>query len=78
MKRPMRGGEEIIDPDTKEVIGNVTSGTFSPCLQQPVAMAYINRELSKTGTEVLILKGGKEINATVSKMPFLQPNYYRG
>jgi len=52
-------------------IGQVTSGTFSPSLQKPVGMGYVNVSHSEPGAIINILIRGKEILATVVKLPFL-------
>jgi aminomethyltransferase len=55
-----------------QVVGEVTSGTFSPTLQQPIAMAYVNRKLATTGLEVEVDIRGKKQAATVVKLPFYE------
>ncbi len=57
-----------------EVVGHVTSGTQSPSLKRPVAIALVPRALSKLGTELQVEMRGKERRAKVVKMPF----YVRG
>ncbi|ODQ67316.1 aminomethyltransferase [Nadsonia fulvescens var. elongata DSM 6958] len=61
-----------------EKVGIVTSGSPSPSLGGNIGMAYINKPYNKIGTDITILVRGKPRSATVAKMPFLQPNYYRG
>ncbi len=55
-----------------ETVGIVTSGTFSPTLQQPIAMAYVPAELAVTGQELEVDIRGKLVPATVSRLPFYQ------
>jgi aminomethyltransferase len=51
-------------------IGEVTSGTFSPTLEKPIAMGYISPEHKQPGTKLLIdIRGSKE-PAEVVKLPF--------
>ncbi|MBP5590150.1 MAG: glycine cleavage system aminomethyltransferase GcvT [Bacteroidales bacterium] len=52
-------------------IGEVTSGTMSPCLKQGIGMAYIASEFSKVGTEIYIEIRGKYLKAEVVKIPFV-------
>lgn len=52
-------------------IGVVTSGTQSPTLGQPIGMGYVTTEFSKPGSRVMVLAGKKEIEATVTKLPFI-------
>uniref|UniRef100_A0A060T8W2 Aminomethyltransferase n=1 Tax=Blastobotrys adeninivorans TaxID=409370 RepID=A0A060T8W2_BLAAD len=63
--------------DTSKPIGVVTSGSMSPTLQKNIAMAYVPRELSKKDTELLLEIRGKLRKATVTKMPFVPPKYYK-
>lgn len=51
-------------------VGEITSGTFSPTLQCPIAMAYVPRELSEPSTELEIVIRGKLTSANVVSLPF--------
>ncbi len=51
-------------------IGDVTSGTFSPTLEQSIAMAYVDASHSAPGTAVEINIRGKREAATVTPLPF--------
>ena len=53
-------------------VGHVTSGTFSPSLQKGVGMGYLKAELAKPGQNVNINIRGKEVPATIAKVPFYQ------
>ncbi len=50
--------------------GHVTSGTFSPSLQKPIAIAYVPRSHFKSGNVVQIDIRGRKVDATVVKPPF--------
>ena len=52
------------------VIGTVTSGTFSPTLQKPIAMGYIPPQHAVPGTAVHIDIRGRAEPATVVELPF--------
>jgi aminomethyltransferase len=52
-------------------IGTVTSGTVSPILDKPVAMAYVETKYSAEGSRVNFSIRGKEIPAVVTKLPFV-------
>ncbi len=52
------------------VVGEVTSGTFSPTLQRPIAMAYVAPTASQVGTTVEIDIRGRLEPAKVVKLPF--------
>jgi aminomethyltransferase len=77
MKAPARQYTEIYDADGTNLIGEITSGTFSPCLKKPIAMGYIDTASSKTDTPIKLKIRNKMIDAQVTKMPFVESNYYR-
>ena len=52
------------------IVGEVTSGTFSPTLQKPIAMGYLDPKYSAPGTAVSIDIRGKLHTAQVVKLPF--------
>ena len=54
-----------------EVVGEVTSGTFSPTLKEGIALALLE-PLGREGDEVVIDVRGREVPATVVKPPFVQ------
>jgi aminomethyltransferase len=51
-------------------VGIITSGTLSPTLGHPVALAYVPVDLAKIGTIVDVVIRGKSYAATVVKRPF--------
>ncbi|AGY56777.1 glycine cleavage system aminomethyltransferase GcvT [Gloeobacter kilaueensis] len=51
-------------------VGQVTSGTLSPTLEQPIGLAYVPPELAKVGTELHIAVRDKQVAARVVKRPF--------
>ena len=71
---PARSGALLKNADGVEV-GRVTSGTYSPTLGGGVAMAYVNRNLQKAGTELQVEVRNKLNKATVVKAPFVPHNY---
>jgi aminomethyltransferase len=56
------------------VVGEVTSGSWSPTLAEAIALAYVPTELAKVGTELAVEIRGKAEPARVVKRPF----YRRG
>lgn len=52
------------------VVGVVTSGTLSPTLGYPIALAYVATELSKLNQTLEVEIRGKSYPATVVKRPF--------
>jgi aminomethyltransferase len=65
-----RHGYEIMY--NAHIVGQVTSGTFSPSLQKGIGMGYVAFELANAGTIISILVRGKEVPATIVALPFLQ------
>ena len=64
------------DSDTQ--IGEITSGTFGPSVNGPIAMGYINKEYSKIDTKILLEVRGKKHPATVCRLPFYKKSYVKG
>ncbi len=69
-RRIPREGAEVFLPAGASPIGGVTSGTFSPTLQRPIAMAYIDRSHAEVGTELTIDVRGRHEPASVVALPF--------
>ena len=72
----VRKGVKIFSKDGKE-IGSITSGTFGPSVNGPIAMGYVKVDFSKPGTRVLLEVRGKKYNANVSELPFYKKSYVR-
>lgn len=51
-------------------IGEVTSGTFSPTLEKPIAMAYLERAAAIFDANVDVDIRGQSERATIIKLPF--------
>jgi aminomethyltransferase len=77
MKAPARQHTEIYNEADDTKIGEVTSGTFSPSLKKPIAMGYVATGSSKAGTSVQLKIRDKMQPAEITKMPFVEPRYYR-
>jgi aminomethyltransferase len=54
------------------VVGEVTSGTFSPTMHCPIAMAYVKPEHSQSGRQLAIDIRGHLAPAEVVALPFYQ------
>lgn len=65
---PRHGYDVIVDG---KKIGYVTSGTVSPILSKPIALAYVEKEYAQEGTEVNIRIRDKEIPVQIVKLPFV-------
>ena len=53
------------------LVGEVTSGSFSPTLNKGIALARVNADIGKT---CLVDIGGKQVTAQVTKPPFVKKN----
>ncbi len=71
-----RAGSEFADKDGK-VIGTVTSGSFGPTLEGPVAMGYVDAAYAEPGTDIAFLVRGQPRPGRVAATPFVPHNYVR-
>ena len=71
-----REGTKIFSKDGKE-IGSVTSGTFGPSVNGPIAMGYVKLNFTKPGTKVFLDVRGKKHEAKISAFPFYKKSYAR-
>lgn len=58
-------------------VGRVTSGGFSPSLEHPIAMAFVEAASAAPGTELSIENRSKRLTARVVPMPFVPHRYFR-
>jgi aminomethyltransferase len=70
-----REGAQVFAGDRQ--IGVVTSGGFSPSLQHPIALAYVEAALAAPGTRLELDNRGRRLAATVVPQPFVPHRYYR-
>ena len=56
-----------------DVVGEVTSGTFSPTLKKGIALALVNPEY-KVGDQLIVDVRGRESVAVISKLPLVTSN----
>ncbi len=68
-RRPAREGCKVQSPDGEE-IGVITSGTFSPTLQAPIAMALVDARWKTAGAKVAVDIRGKTADAEIVDLPF--------
>ncbi|MEM3677699.1 MAG: glycine cleavage system aminomethyltransferase GcvT [Candidatus Bathyarchaeia archaeon] len=59
-----------------KVIGEVTSGTFSPILEAGICMGYVSKEHSKLGSILQVDIRGRTVNAEVVGFPFYDTSRY--
>ncbi len=70
-----REGAQVLSGDSQ--VGQVTSGGFSPSLQHPIAMAYVDTALAAPGTRLELDNRGRRLSATVVPLPFVPHRYHR-
>jgi aminomethyltransferase len=76
---PVREGTPIFDTAAGgRRIGKVTSGTIAPTVNQPIAMAYLPRDIAQPNAEVYAEVRGKRVPMRVTAMPFTPHRYHRG
>ena len=75
-RTPVRSGAKVID-NLGEVIGVITSGSFSPTLGVPIAMGYVQREYSVPGSGLNAIIRGKPRGVVVTQMPLVTTKYCR-
>lgn len=66
---PRHGYNVMVDENR---IGYITSGTVSPVLEKPIALAYLETEHAFPGNKVNISIRGKEFPAEVVTLPFIK------
>ena len=59
-------------------IGEITSGSFGPSVNGPVAMGYVENEFSKKNTKVFLEVRGKKYPANICSLPFYKKSYVKG
>jgi aminomethyltransferase len=69
-KRVARQGSPVLH--SGEIVGEVTSGTFSPTFDRPVAMAYVRPTAAAIGTHLAVDIRGTQHAATVVPLPFYE------
>ncbi|NWG52224.1 MAG: glycine cleavage system aminomethyltransferase GcvT [Hydrogenophilaceae bacterium] len=74
-RAPAREGVEIFAGDRK--IGVVTSGGFSPLLNAPISMGYVETAFAKVGTEVQLSIRGQMRAGEIAALPFVPHRYVR-
>ncbi|MEM7651171.1 MAG: glycine cleavage system aminomethyltransferase GcvT [Pseudomonadota bacterium] len=66
-----REGAEIRNKNDKTV-GKVTSGGYSPSLEESIGMAYVQSDLTQNGQEIFVNVRGRNIAAVVAPLPFMR------
>jgi aminomethyltransferase len=69
-KRVARQGSAVLQ--SNEIVGEVTSGTFSPTFERAIAMAYVRPTAQAVGTHLAVDIRGTQHAATVVPLPFYE------
>jgi aminomethyltransferase len=75
-KVPVRQGSVIYNSEDFAV-GYVTSGSFSPSLGQPIAMALLDRSSADVGNTLYAKVRDHHVPVTVTPLPFVPHRYHR-
>jgi aminomethyltransferase len=75
-KIPVRDGSIVINNEDKDV-GYVTSGSFSPSLGKPIAMAVLDRNAAGFDNTLFAIVRDRKIPVTVTRLPFIPHRYHR-
>lgn len=67
----------FIDERATTGVGQVTSGTYAPSVRGPVAMGYVSRDLTDSGTRLFAEVRGQRTPVVVANMPFVPHRYHR-
>jgi len=68
-RRAARAADRIVD-SSSEVVGTVTSGSFSPSLQKAIALGYVKKRFGAPGTALAVDTGRGRLEAVVADLPF--------
>ena len=60
----------ILEDESGNDIGTVTSGTQSPCLEKGIGMGYVLKEQAIVGNAIYVIIRNKKIPATITSFPF--------
>jgi aminomethyltransferase len=75
---PIRAGAPLFAAEGEgDPVGRVTSGSFGPSLEAPVAMGYLPTPMAAAGTRIFAEVRGSRLPATVTALPFRKPHYKR-
>jgi len=76
-RAPAREGSRLIAA-AGDLVGEITSGGFGPTVGGPIAMGYVESRCTAEGTALRATVRDREIDARVTRLPFVEQRYYRG
>ena len=71
---PVRSGASLVNGDG-EIVGKVTSGSFSPILNMPISMAYVDIDYALKGTTLFAKDRRGHRTLQVVPMPWVKKRY---
>ena len=78
-RAPVRAGAPIFaEMDAVAPLSSVTSGSFGPSVDAPIAMGYLPAALAMRGTRIFVEVRGKRLPVAVTALPFIVPKHKRG
>jgi aminomethyltransferase len=75
-KAPIRDGAVLFN-DQGRSVGHVTSGSFSPSLGKPIALARLDKAYAEIGTRLFSEVRGHRLELSVTRLPFIPHRYHR-
>lgn len=75
-KIPVREGTEVFN-DGGDIVGHITSGGYSPCLNQPIAMAMLKQSSVNMDKPLYAKVRDHQIALVVTPLPFVPHQYYK-
>ena len=60
----------VLEDESGNDIGTVTSGTQSPCLEKGIGIGYVDREKAIVGNIIYVSIRNKQVPATITSLPF--------
>ena len=77
-KAPLRSGTKLFSDDLgKNEIGLITSGSYSPTLERPISMGYLDHTKFKTGDLIFGELRNKFLPIELTKLPFVPTSFKR-
>tara|TARA_A100000164_G_scaffold259782_1_gene231745 strand:- start:377 stop:1429 length:1053 start_codon:yes stop_codon:yes gene_type:complete len=77
-KAPLRSGTKLFSDDLgKNEIGLITSGSYSPTLERPISMGYLDHTKFKTGDLIFGELRNKFLPTELTKLPFVPTSFKR-
>ena len=77
-KAPLRSGTKLFSDDKgKNEIGVITSGGYSPSLERPISMGYLNHNKFNVDEPIFGEVRNKFFSVTLTKLPFVPTSFKR-